>query len=226
MNISKSKLGVITLASSLVLMACGNADTTDTTDTPVSESTSSAMISSEEMSSTTSMDSSSISMSEESSLDTTSSDNGMSTKGIENTEFDISVEDAINKFKDAFPGAEITSVAIDNDNNSYVYEIEGYNDSNSVEIKVDANSGEIVKQKDSEDRDDNAEDDILDLDGIISPQEAMKAALDEVGSGYAKEWEIDSKNGKPYYEIDVEDAEQSNDDVHIDAKSGDFIGYD
>ena len=91
---------------------------------------------------------------------------------------------------------------------------------------MDADSGEVVKTDDSDDLDDTSGDDVLDLDGLISPQEAMKAALDEVGSGYAKEWEIDSKNGKPYYEIDVEDAEQSNDDVHIDAKSGDFIGYD
>lgn len=223
MNISKSKWGVLTVASSLLLMACGNTDTG--TDNSIStESNVSSMMSSEEMSSVSSMDSESISS--EASSESMGSESQPTTKGIENTTFDISIQDAVDKFHTTFPNAKVTSVAIDNDRDSYVYEIEGYNDSNSVEIKIDANSGEIVKQKDSEDREDNAEDDVLDLEGIISPQEAMKAALDEVGSGYAKEWEIDSKNGQVYYEIDVEDAAQANDDVHIDAKTGDFIGYD
>lgn len=224
MNISKSKWGVLTVASSLLLMACGNTDT-GTDDSMIStESSVSSMMSSEEMSSVSSMDSESISS--EASSESIGSESQPTTKGIENTTFDMSIQDAVDMFHDAFPNAKVTSVAIDNDRDSYVYEVEGYHESNSVEIKIDAYSGEIVKQKDSEDREDNAEDDILDLEAIVSPQEAMKAALDEVGSGYAKEWEIDSKNGQVYYEIDIEDAEQSNDDVHIDAKTGDFIGYD
>ena len=54
----------------------------------------------------------------------------------------------------------------------------------------------------------------------------MKKALDKVGSGYAKEWELDSKDGKVYYEVDVEGSDKDNDDVHIDANTGDFIGFD
>ncbi|UJF16399.1 PepSY domain-containing protein [Jeotgalibaca sp. MA1X17-3] len=224
MKLSKSKWGVLTVASSLLLMACGNTDT-GTDDSMIStESSVSSMMSSEEMSSSSSMDSASISS--EAISESTESESQVDIKGIENTTFDLSLQEAVDKFQDTFPNAKITSIAIDNDRDSYVYEVEGYNDSNSVEIKVDAYSGEIVKQKDTEDREDNAEDDVLDLEGIVSPQEAMKAALDEVASGYAKEWEIDSKNGQVYYEIDIEDAEQSNDDVHIDAKTGEFIGYD
>lgn len=223
MDFTKGKLGFITLASSLVLMACGNTNQDTDTDTPGSESstTSSEMISSEQMSSTSDMDSSTMSSDSESSA-TSSSES----KGIEDVAFEYNMTDAVDQFNNQFSNAKITSIQIDNDNDSYVYKVEGYNDSNSVELEMDANSGEVVKTDDSDDLDDTANDDVLDLDGLISPQEAMKAALDEVGSGYAKEWEIDSKNGEPYYEIDVEDAEQADDDVHIDAKTGDFIGYD
>ena len=221
MDFTKGKLGFITLASSLVLMACGNTNQDTDTDTPDSESstTSSEMMSSEQMSSTSDMDSS------EASSSSTMSSNSDS-KGIENTTFKYDMTDAVDKFNDQFSTPKITSVQIDNDSDSYIYKIEGYNDSNSVKLEMDADSGEVVKTDDSDDLDDTSGDDVLDLDGLISPQEAMKAALDEVGSGYAKEWEIDSKNGEPYYEIDVEDADQADDDVHIDAKTGDFIGYD
>ncbi|MEG0289225.1 MAG: PepSY domain-containing protein, partial [Carnobacterium sp.] len=76
------------------------------------------------------------------------------------------------------------------------------------------------------DKDNVDDDEVLDLAGLVSPQEAMKAALDKVGSGYAKEWGIDSKNGTIYYEIDVEGSDSANDDVHIDAKTGEFLEFD
>lgn len=227
MNAAKTKLAFVTLASSFVLMACGNTNQ-DEGSTSSSEASSQETMSSEQTSSSSAMESSSemsSDMSSEASSDS-SATSDTNTKGIENKTFDTSVDDVIKKFNDTFPNAKITSLSIDNDNNSYVYEVEGYNDTNELELKVDANTGEIVKQDDDDDRDDVIDDDVLDLDGIVSPQEAMKAALDEVGSGYAKEWELDSKNGKVYYEIDVEGSKQAQDDVHIDAKTGDFIGYD
>lgn len=221
----KALIGTVTLASSLLLMACSNDNQNDDTNTPV-ESSSEMMMSSDQMESSSMMESSSSAMSSSSaeSSSANSDMNDSSSKGIENKNFDVSMEEAVNKFNDTYSGAKITSVAIDNDSNSYVYEVKGYNDTNEVEVKVDAMTGEIVK-KDTDDKDDVEDDDVLDLNGLVSPQEAMKAALDEVGSGYAKEWEIDSKNGKVYYEIDVEGSDTDN-DVHIDAKTGDFIGYD
>lgn len=220
MKIKKGKLVFVTLVSAMTLMACGNSDTNGETPPDTTEtSMTSEMDTAADTSASTTEDTTDTSSSDSTSTDSTS-------KGIENTEFDYSMEDAVRVFNDTFANAKITSVKIDNDSNSYVYEVEGYNDTNSVEIKMDANSGEVIKKDDSDDRDDNSEDDVLDLEGLVSPQEAMKAALDEVGSGYAKEWELDSKDGKMYYEIDVEDSKQANDDVHIDAKTGDFIGYD
>ncbi|MGX7394976.1 PepSY domain-containing protein [Carnobacterium mobile] len=221
----KALIGTVTLASSLLLMACSNDNQNNDANTPV-ESSSEMVMSSDQMESSSMMESSSSAMSSSSaeSSSANSDMNDSSSKGIENKNFDVSMEEAVNKFNDTYSGAKITSVAIDNDSNSYVYEVKGYNDTNEVEVKVDAMTGEIVK-KDTDDKDDVEDDDVLDLNGLVSPQEAMKAALDEVGSGYAKEWEIDSKNGKVYYEIDVEGSDTDN-DVHIDAKTGDFIGYD
>ena len=129
MDFTKGKLGFITLASSLVLMACGNTNQDADTDNPDSESstTSSEMMSSEQMSSTSDMDSSEASSSSNSTMSSNSD-----SKGIENTTFKYDMTDAVDKFNDQFSNAKITSVQIDNDSDSYIYKIEGYNDSNSV----------------------------------------------------------------------------------------------
>lgn len=222
----KALIGAATLATSLVLAACssGNEEDTPTTSSEVS----SEMMSSDQMDSSSMMsDSSSSAMSSSTADSGSSSSSNMDTtsKGIENQTFDVSMEEAVKKFNDEYSDAEITSVSIDNDSNNYVYKVEGYNATNEVELEVDANTGEVMN-KDTDDKDNVSDDEVLDLEGLVSPQEAMKAALDKVGSGYAKEWSIDSKNGTVYYEIDVEGSDSANDDVHIDAKTGDFIEFD
>lgn len=220
----KALIAAATLATSLVLVACGN-DTPNDDTTLSTESSSEMMQSSDKMDTSSMMESSSSAMSSTDSSSESSDMNNTSTKGIATKKFDVSMEQAVDKFKETFPDAKITSVGIDNDSNSYVYQIEGFNDTNEVEVNVDAMTGEIVKQ-DTDDRDDEIDDDVLDLEGIVTPQEAMKTALEKVGSGYAKEWSLDSKNGKVYYEVDIEGSDKDNDDVHIDAITGDFIGFD
>lgn len=220
----KTILLAATLTTSLVLAACGN-ETNDDEMVTSTESSSEMMQSSESMDTSSLMESESSSMSSKESSSESSSMESSATKGIETETFDVSMEQAVDKFNETFKDAKITSVAIDKDSNNYIYEIKGFNDKNEVEVNVDAMSGEIVKQ-DTDDRDDVVDDDVLDLKGIITPQEAMKTAIDKVGSGYAKEWELDSKDGKIYYEVDVEGSNEDNDDVHIDAKTGDFIGFD
>ena len=221
----RALIAAATLATSLVLVACGNDSKNEDTATPVESSSEMMQSSSEQMDTSSMMESDSSSMSSTQSSSESSDMTNDSTEGIETKKFDTSMEQAVDKFKETFPDAKITSIAIDKDSNNYVYEIEGFNDKNEVEISVDAMTGKIVKQ-DTDDRDDVIDDDVLELDGIITPQEAMKKALDKVGSGYAKEWELDSKDGKVYYEVDVEGSDKDNDDVHIDANTGDFIGFD
>ncbi|WP_414838734.1 PepSY domain-containing protein [Carnobacterium sp. TMP28] len=148
-----------------------------------------------------------------------------STKGIENKEFDVSMEQAVEIFKETYPDAQIVSINLDKNFANYVYEIEGFNELQEIELSIDTMSGEISKQK-TENKDDLIDDDSLVLEGLITPQEAMKVALEKVGKGYAKDWALDSENGTVYYEIDLQGSGQGNDDALIDAKTGEFIGLD
>lgn len=140
--------------------------------------------------------------------------------GIEEKEFDISLDDAVDKFKETFPseGVEVSSVELDEDDDNYVYDIQGFDENKEYEAKIDAESGEILAQE--EETDEEVKDNVaIDFVSIISPKEAMNKAL-ENNEGYVKSYEIESNDeGKLVYKINVEDG----DDVELDAESGDIL---
>ena len=143
--------------------------------------------------------------------------------GIEDKEFDISLDDAVAKFKETFPeeGIEISGVELDEDDGKYAYDIQGFKENKEYEVKIDAESGDILAQEEEVDDDnDDLDDDIaIDFATIITPKEAMTKAL-ENNTGYVKSYELDhNDDGKLVYEIDVEDG----DDVELDAETGDII---
>lgn len=140
--------------------------------------------------------------------------------GIEEKEFNISLDDAVDKFKETFPseGVEVSSVELDEDDDNYVYDIQGFDENKEYEAKIDAESGEVLAQE--EETDEEVKDNVaIDFVSIISPKEAMDKAL-ENNEGYVKSYEIESNDeGKLVYKIDVEDG----DDVELDAESGDIL---
>lgn len=143
--------------------------------------------------------------------------------GIEEKEFAISLDDAVAKFKETFPeeGIEISGVDLDEDDGKYAYDIQGFKENKEYEVKIDAETGDILAQEEEVDDDnDDLDDDIaIDFATIITPQDAMEKAL-ENNKGYVKSYELDhNDDGKLVYEIDVEDG----DDVELDAETGDII---
>lgn len=143
--------------------------------------------------------------------------------GIEDKEFDISLDDAVAKFKETFPeeGIEVSGVELDEDDGKYAYDIQGFKENKEYEVKIDAETGDILAQEEEVDDDnDDLDDDIaIDFATIITPKEAMTKAL-ENNTGYVKSYELDhNDDGKLVYEIDVEDG----DDVELDAETGDII---
>lgn len=140
--------------------------------------------------------------------------------GIEDEEFDISLDDAVDKFKEEFDqeSMEISSVKFDKEDGKYSYDIVGYTDDNEYEAKVDAESGEILskeEEKEKESEDDNS----IDFVAIKSPKEAMSKAL-ENNEGQVKSYELKyNDDDKLVYNIDIEDG----DDVELDAETLDII---
>lgn len=143
-------------------------------------------------------------------------------KGIQDKEFAISLEDAVDKFKETFddPSIEISSVELSEDDGKYAYDIQGFKENYEYEAKIYAESGEIIsKEEEQDDDNDDKDDDVaIDFVEIISPKEAMEKAL-ENNKGYVKSYEIDHDDDRLVYEIDIEDG----DDVELDAKTGDIL---
>lgn len=143
--------------------------------------------------------------------------------GIEEKEFAISLDDAVAKFKEAFSeeGIEVSGVELDEDDGKYAYDIQGFKENKEYEVKIDAETGDILAQEEEvdDDNDDLDYDIAIDFATIITPQEAMTKAL-ENNTGYVKSYELDhNDDGKLVYEIDIEDG----DDVELDAETGDII---
>lgn len=145
---------------------------------------------------------------------TTEEDTG---PGIENREFEYSLDDTILMFFDTYPEAEgIDKVEFDVDDGRYEYEIDGFNVGTEFELTVDAETGEILEQNSESDDDTETP---INFDAIMTPQEAMQIALEDAGTGYVKEWELERDDGRTEYDIDIEGAE----DRDIDAETGEVV---
>lgn len=138
-------------------------------------------------------------------------------------EVDTSMEDAVDIFYDHFKddSINIKSIKLDFFNEALDYVIEGFKDSQEYELRIAATNGAVVEEK--TDKDDDTDEEALDLKNIITAQEAMEKALKGQKEGaWVVEYELEIDDGKAVYDIDVEDGE----DVTIDATTGEIIERD
>lgn len=203
----KVKLVVLSMSTLLLLAACG--ENTDTTLTPIEPETEES-VETDESNTNTPVE--------------TDEDPTQTTKGIQDVDFEVSLDDAVQRFMDTFPEAEgIDKVQFDVDDGRFEYELDGFNAGYEFELTIDAETGDILEQSTDDDDDHEV---AIDFGNIISPQEAMSFALEAAGSGYVKEWELETDDGRTYYEIDIEGADNNVDSVDIDAVSGDILEID
>lgn len=138
-------------------------------------------------------------------------------------EVDTSMEEAVDIFFDHFKddSININSIKLDFFNEALDYVIEGFKDGNEYELKIAATNGEVFEEK--TDKDDDIDEEALDLKNIITAQEAMEKALEGQKEGaWVVEYELEIDDGKAVYDIDIEDGT----DVKIDATTGEIIEKD
>lgn len=215
---NKVKLSLLSAASLLTLAACGNGgqEATDDTQDQMEETTETTDQADESMDETA--DESADQTDDMNDDDQATDDQAADTPGIENMEFAVSLDQALETFKTEVgdDAVQITEVAFDTENGNYAYGFTGFSNGTEYEMKIDAETGDVF---DSESEPDDLDDDVLDLTNVVDPQEAMAAALEAAGSGYVSEWELDVENGTPVYEIDLENAN----DVVVNAETGEVF---
>ncbi|HCM85277.1 MULTISPECIES: PepSY domain-containing protein [Enterococcus] len=167
------------------------------------------------------------SASSSSSTQKTSQTSNSQTSSEANTNFKVSVDDAIKAYQEAYPDSDITSVDLETSFGKYLYKIEGVDDDKEYEVRVDADTKEVSKEReenlDTEDKDGvKRKEDKLDLDNLLSVEKVSDIAVKHVGKGKATDWSLDKDMGKTYWEVKVMDGHKET-EVKIDAKSGDVL---
>ena len=208
---NKTKLTFLALISTGILGACGS-------QTADEEQSSSSQVSSE-TTETEESSSESATSSEESSSDSATG------QGINEQEFDVTLNDAVDIYNDNHSNTSIESITFDEESGKYEYDFDGFDDTSEYGLTVDAATGEVSENETDTDDDNNDDNDneSLNLDNILTPQEAMTAALEEVNSGYVDEWQLETDNGMTVYEISIEDSQEEDDDIVLNAETGKII---
>lgn len=136
----------------------------------------------------------------------------------------ISLPDAIAAFEEIYPSAAITSIDLEDSLGSYSYKIQGIEGTKEFDIRVDADSGEVTKEREEKvDRDDQGEDNALDLKDLISLEEATEIAEGTVKDGEAIEWSLEKELATTYWEITIKTGLLSENTVKINAQTGDVL---
>lgn len=128
-----------------------------------------------------------------------------------------------------YPGT-ITELELDKEGTKKVYEVEVRDGDTETDLKLDADTGEVLKEKSEvidadDDFDDNEkENTVAKTDDLISEKKATDIAKKEF-DGEVREVELDEDNGRAVYELElVKDKKEA--DFDIDAVTGEILEMD
>ena len=208
----KSKIITVLLSFLLILSACQMPEDTET-DNTTDDTTNEVQDETDEQK-------------EESSTpdEDNSSDKSEETEGIENHEFDLSLEDAVDIFQDNYGKMEVYAVELTTEEQVYQYEIKGHKNNTEYKVHVHADNGDILDEKEEDDDDD--EHIAIDFDKIITPKEAMDKTIDEFDAKvFVTSWELGEEDGDMAYEVEYVFKEEGKEDgdITINAYSGDIL---
>ncbi len=138
-----------------------------------------------------------------------------------------SVDEIVVIYQKQFPNTDISSIQLEKERTGFVYQVEGLDDDNEYELKINGETKEIIRDKTEKlDRDEKGgikrESERLDLSEMITLDKATEIAEKEAGSGQAVEWDLDKELGTTYWEVKVRDGKKET-QVKLDAKTGDVL---
>lgn len=139
----------------------------------------------------------------------------------------VSLEEAVDKYQETYPDTDITSVELDSKLGDVYYKVKGRDDDREYEISVNAETQEIKKGRDEkidaeEQGKEQREAESLDLAKVMNPEEAIKIAEKEVGTGHAAEAELDKELSITFWNIKIKDGLKEI-NVKVNAVSGEVL---
>jgi uncharacterized membrane protein YkoI len=139
----------------------------------------------------------------------------------------VTVEEAIQIFQDKVKDGAITSLELDTSFGNYFYKVEGVDDTNEYEMKIDAETKEVSEERqEALDADEQngvkKQEDQLDLSDMMSLEEISDIAVKEVGAGQATDWDLDKEMNITFWEVKVENGNTKT-NVKINAQTGEVL---
>lgn len=119
-------------------------------------------------------------------------------------------------FVKAHPDAQVTSVKVDRETGTYMYEITGNVGTTEHEMTINGDTGETV-QDEEDATDDN--DPAIKRDGLKPLKAITSAATKKLAGSTATEWDLDTDNGQVQWEVSLQHNSGEH-VVHVDAYSG------
>lgn len=161
----------------------------------------------------------STSKTKQSSVKKTVKDKASNTKNTaRKSKIKLSQTEAINKFDKKYSDKKLKEIDLKLDGNKYFYEITGFDKDKEYEMIINATSGKEVKSSSEKlDLDERLQKG-LDLDKVISRDQASEIAEKEVKNSTAKEWTLKMDQYKVIWDVTVESG-SSKHEVEIDAIS-------
>lgn len=161
----------------------------------------------------------STSKTKQSSVKKTVKDKASNTKNTaRKSKIKLSQTEAINKFDEKYSDKKLKEIDLKLDGNKYFYEITGFDKDKEYEMTINATSGKEVKSSSEKlDLDERLQKG-LDLDKVISRDQASEIAEKEVKNSTAKEWTLKMDQDKVIWDVTVESG-SSKHEVEIDAIS-------
>lgn len=161
----------------------------------------------------------STSKTKQSSVKKTVKDKASNTKNTaRKSQIKLSQTEAINKFDKKYSDKKLKEIDLKLDGNKYFYEITGFDKDKEYEMTINAISGKEVKSSSEKlDLDERLQKG-LDLDKVISRDQASEIAEKEVKNSTAKEWTLKMDQDKVIWDVTVESG-SSKHEVEIDAIS-------
>ena len=161
----------------------------------------------------------STSKTKQSSVKKTVKDKASTTKNTaRKSKIKLSQTEAINKFDKKYSDKKLKEIDLKLDGNKYFYEITGFDKDKEYEMTINATSGKEVKSSSEKlDLDERLQKG-LDLDKVISRDQASEIAEKEVKNSTAKEWTLKMDQDKVIWDVTVESG-SSKHEVEIDAIS-------
>lgn len=130
----------------------------------------------------------------------------------------ISENDALSKFNAKYKDKKITNLDLKPSGKKYVYEINAFDASREYKMKIDANSGKILRSKtQSKDLDEQLEHG-LNTHRLISRKTANKIAEKHVKQGSGYRWQLKRSDDKSVWDVYIINKDEKQ-IVKVDAKS-------